>query len=449
MPCLPCITSETLLDSELEWIVRGAKSQQLWHFLLSFPFYSIMASVKFLLWIVLGLSWGVASLPVLAQSIQPSELDLDLESIVPSASPPPTPFPAGSIAPAVPITPVVPTVFPLANPPAAAVSPAMSSGGLHPDAIEPVMIPTAYTLAVGDRIFIGVMNVPEYSAEYQVQIDGTINLPVIGSIPVWGMTAQQVAEDVTRRYTGSDVLRNPSISVSLLSSSPLRIVIAGEVNRPGAYNLGVTDGKLPTVTQAIQEAGGMTQQANLRQVQIIRPQRLGEDEMLQANLWELLQNGDARQDLVLRDGDSIVLATAAALDPAEAQLLGNANLSPELIQVGIVGEARQAGTIQVPPNTPLNQAILAAGGLSQRARASVELIRLNPNGTVSQRRIHVDFAEAVNEETNPMLRNRDVIVVRRSTLAAIGDTLGNILNPVGQAFSLFGLFNTLFPSSAP
>lgn len=402
-----------------------------------------MVSAKSLLWIVFGLCWGAAPLPALAQSLQPSELDLDLGSIVPSVSQPPTPTLAAPIAP------IAPTVSPPAISPAVTVPPAIPSGGLHPNAVDPVMIPTAYTLTVGDRIFIGVMNIPEYSAEYQVQIDGTINLPVIGNISVWGMTTQQVAEDVTQRYTVSDVLRKPFISVSLLSSSPLHIVIAGEVNRPGSYNLGVTDGKLPTVSQAIQEAGGMTQKADLRQVQIIRPQRSGNDEMLQANLWELLRNGDARQDLVLRDGDSIVLATAATLDPAEAQLLGSANLSPELIQVGIIGEARQAGTVQVPPNTPLNQAILAAGGLNQRARSSVELIRLNPNGTVTQRRIHVDFAEAVNEETNPMLQDRDVIVVRRSTLAAIGDTLGNILNPVGRAFSLFGLFNTLFPSSAP
>lgn len=370
-----------------------------------------MVSVKFFL-SILELASVIPS-PVLAQSLPPS-------AILPSTIPP--------------------------TPPTLGQS-ALSSSGLDPEAGNPFIPPSAYTLAVGDRIFIGVMNVPEYSAEYQVQIDGTINLPVIGGVSVWGMTVQQVEQEVTQHYTVAEVLYNPSISVSLLSSSPLHIVVAGEVNRPGAYNLGVTDGKLPTVTQAIQQAGGMTQQADLRQVQIIRPQRSGEDGILQVNLWEMLRNGDARQDLLLRDGDSIVLATATAIDPTEAQMLGSANLSPEFIQVGILGEARQMGTIQVPPNTPLNQAILAAGGLNSRARNSVTLVRLNPNGTVMQRRIHVDFAEAINEESNPILQDRDVIIVRRSSLARIGDTIDTVLGSAGQVFSIFGVFDRLFPHS--
>jgi polysaccharide export outer membrane protein len=390
-----------------------------------------MASVKFLFLSSLGLYWGIASPLVLAQSVPSPYLSTErrISQPIPNS-----------------LTPIELPVPGIESSPNPSVMP---SAGLNPEAGNPIIPSTAYTLAVGDRIFIRVINVPEYSAEYQVQPDGTIGLPVVGGVSVWGMTVQQVAQEVTQRYTESDVLRNPSISVTLLAVSPLRIVIAGEVNRPGAYALGVTDGKLPTVTQAIQQAGGMTQQADLRQVQIIRPQRSGKDEKLQVNLWEMLRNGDARQDVLLHDGDSIVLATAAAIDPAESHLLGNANLSPEAIQVGIVGEVRQAGTIQVPPNTPLNQAILAAGGFNHRARSSVILIRLNPNGTVTQRQIRVDFSENINETTNPILRNRDVIVVRRSTLATIGDTLGTILGPVGQGFSLFGLFNSLFPKSSP
>jgi polysaccharide export outer membrane protein len=50
----------------------------------------------------------------------------------------------------------------------------------------------------------------------------------------------------------------------------------------------------------------------------------------------------------------------------------------------------------------------------------------------------VDLAQGINEEGNPTLRNNDVVVVRRSGLTRIGDTLTTILNPVG---SLFGLFN--------
>jgi len=102
--------------------------------------------------------------------------------------------------------------------------------------------------------------------------------------------------------------------------------------------------------------------------------------------------------------------------------------------------------LKVSPDTPLNQVLLAAGGFNNRARkGSVELIRLNSNGTVTRRRIHVDLSSGIDEGTNPILTNRDVIIVGRSTLASIGDTLGTLLSPIGQAFSLFNLFNTLFP----
>ena len=400
--------------------------------------------------LVVGLLvWGFTAPQVLAQAVRPEDL-IPPRMPLPSAQPlsvqplstqsPPLDNP--TLAPSsipFPIPATVPDVVP-------EIPSALPAGGLNPIPGTPDVQPASYTLQVGDRIFVGVVNVPEYSAEYQIQVDGTINLPVIGNVSVWGMTVKQAAQDITRCYTEPDVLRNPSVSVLLLAASPLHVVVSGQVSRPGAYTIGLVDGKFPTLTDAIHQAGGMTQLADLRQVQVIRSQRSGADQVLQANLWTLLQSGDVRQDITLRNGDSIVLPTAAAINPTEAMLLGSANISPDAMQIGVLGEVRQAGTLEVPPNTPLNQVLLAAGGFNNRARkGSIALIRLNPNGTVTQRRIQVDLSSGIDENTNPILTNRDVIVVGRSTLATVGDTLGTLLSPIGQAFSLFNLFNTLFP----
>jgi polysaccharide export outer membrane protein len=92
----------------------------------------------------------------------------------------------------------------------------------------------------------------------------------------------------------------------------------------------------------------------------------------------------------------------------------------------------------------LNQAIQAAGGFNNRARKrSVDLIRLNPNGTVSKRDLEVDFEQGISEQGNPILRNNDVIVVRRNALASVGDTLGNVLNPVGSFINILSIFRVL------
>ena len=60
----------------------------------------------------------------------------------------------------------------------------------------------------------------------------------------------------------------------------------------------------------------------------------------------------------------------------------------------------------------------------------VELLRLNTNGTVSRRTIDVDFAQGLNPNNNPTLRNNDVILVARSGYARVGDNINSFLQPV-------------------
>ncbi|NJO21600.1 MAG: sugar ABC transporter substrate-binding protein, partial [Spirulinaceae cyanobacterium RM2_2_10] len=119
-----------------------------------------------------------------------------------------------------------------------------------------------------------------------------------------------------------------------------------------------------------------------------------------------------------------------------------ANFSPDTIRVNVVGEVVSGGTQELPPNTPLNQALLAAGGFNNRARrSSIELIRLNTNGTVSKREIEVDLASNVNPEDNPVLLNNDIVIVNRSALSSVSDALGAVLAPVGGFFSFINFFN--------
>ncbi|HEY9620469.1 MAG TPA: SLBB domain-containing protein [Crinalium sp.] len=309
-------------------------------------------------------------------------------------------------------------------------------------AIEP------YTLAAGDRINVIIDNVPEYSGAYQLLVNGSVDLPIIGNLNVMGMTATEAAGAIAQQYADQQILVQPVVSVILAEANIVEVAVTGEVIRPGAYSLQPNNGELPTLTRAIDEAGGITQQADLKQIQIRRQNRSGETEVIQASLWKLLTEGDLSQNIKLRDGDSIVLTTAPAIPSDMAGLMGRANVSPEVIQVNVVGEVNQAGLLQVPPNTPLNQVLLTAGGFTRRARHSVDLIRMNANGTVSRRRIEVDFGNNVNDETNPMLQNRDVIIVGRSSLARIADTLGTILSPIGGAFSLFNLFSPFFQGSS-
>lgn len=430
----------------------------------------------------------------------------------------------------------------------------------------------AYTLGAGDRVRIDLFQATQYSGEQEVQVDGSLNLPLVGRILVKGLTIEQATAALSSAY--AQYLRRPTVTIGLIQRRPLQIGVAGEVRRPGTYTVPITadSSQLPRVTQMLETAGGITQIADLRQVQIRRPQPTGGEQVIAVNLWELLQtgnlsydatlrdgdtifvpetsvnlaeapllnstsfsgdvnqpvnvsivgeiyrpgtytvtgntnrateaglpgqsqgqsqagggpptvtraiqaaggikplanirkvqvkrltrtaqeqvfevdlwallkDGDARQDAVLQPGDTIVIPAVSALDPVTAAQLGSASFAPDKIQVNVVGEVIQPGVVQVAPNTPLNQAILAAGGFNnQRARrGNVQVIRLNTDGTVSQIKIDVDFTQGISENNNPALRDSDVIIVSPTGWANFSDTVGNIARPLEDIFSILSI----------
>ena len=85
---------------------------------------------------------------------------------------------------------------------------------------------------------------------------------------------------------------------------------------------------------------------------------------------------------------------------------------------------------------------MAAGGFNEARdnKKEVELIRLHPNGTVSRRQVQINLSAEVNEETNPILRNNDVILVGRSGGAAFRDGFGTVLNSLSPINNFLGLF---------
>jgi polysaccharide export outer membrane protein len=215
------------------------------------------------------------------------------------------------------------------------------------------------------------------------------------------------------------------------------------VKRPGTYVIdfaGQTTAttesfsgvQLPTLTEAIQASGGVTYQANVRDIEVIRPQRSGQNLVLRANLWDLIQRGDLDQDLRLRDGDRVIVPIVTNPPESDSVQVARANFSPESMKVQVVGEVVKAGNVEVPPNASLNQAILAAGGFKDpRAQtSSVDLVRLNPNGTVERRTLQVSLADSPNEQTNPILRPDDVVMVARNNLAVTSDFLTLLLSPI-------------------
>jgi polysaccharide biosynthesis/export protein len=236
--------------------------------------------------------------------------------------------------------------------------------------------------------------------------------------------------------------------------SPPKVVVVGEVNRPGTYTVtgaGNTTNNntqltgtvaLPTVTNAIQSASGIKPTADIRAIQLIRRTRTGEQKIA-LNLFKLIQQGDTSQDIILQEGDRIFIPVAQNASNADVELISSSTFSPSSIKVNVIGEiaskASKGGTLEVPPNTTLNQALLLAGGFDNvRANKSeIDFIRLNPNGSVTKRMIKLNFTRGIDPELNPRLQNNDTIVIGRNNLTRIGDGFSTILTPFN------GLLNIL------
>ncbi|QDZ38558.1 polysaccharide export protein [Euhalothece natronophila Z-M001] len=311
-----------------------------------------------------------------------------------------------------------------------------------------------YLLGPGDTIQLDVFEEEEFSGEQTILDEGSITLPLVGAIPLAGLTLEEASEVITEEL--SDLLRRPFVNVRLTRARPVRITIVGEVKRPGTYAvspedagsvvqgqvLGARTAGTPTLSDVISLAGGIRETAQIRDVEIIRQQRGGGTRTINIDLWELLQSGGGEGNVTLRPDDRIVIPEAETITASEKTQLARSTFAPDEITVNIVGEVERPGRIEVGANTPLNQALLAAGGFDQeRARQSdVTLIRLNDDGTVSEREIPVDFSEGVGDDVNPVLRDQDILVVERSGITRTSERLDTFTNPINSILNLLNIF---------
>lgn len=315
-----------------------------------------------------------------------------------------------------------------------------------------------YIIGPGDVLDLKLFDAPELSGPLEVLNDGSVALPLVGSVVLSGLTLQQ-ASSWSQQLLADQLLR-PELQLQVVRPRPIRVSVVGAVERPGLYSLTTTESVqteggpttsisgLPTVVDVIQKAGGITQQANLREVQLQRrlPGTPARFKRARLNLLDLVLEGDQLQNPFLFDGDTIKIERAEEV-PAEAIALASVNLSPKVIEVNVIGEVNSPGRLELMANTPLVQAILASGGLKDwRANGgNVELVRINRNGTATLKRFRFDMSQGASNQANPPLRQGDTVRVGRSLLAKGSDAIGAVSEPVSglvTVYSLFRLINT-------
>lgn len=203
-----------------------------------------------------------------------------------------------------------------------------------------------------------------------VDSDGTIDCPYVGRQKVSGMTPRQI-EELLRRLLGlrrdaqgkvvGGYLTNPNLNVSVKEFRSQRVNVMGAVRNPGYVEL---QGD-PTLTRALSQAGYPTPESG-SWVQITHEDPApGSDGAAGPKQERIprqdIENGRASR-IRLRPGDSIFV--------------------PPADRFFISGEVRTVGQLVLTQETTVQQAIIMAGGLTDRANKNRVRIRRTVNGKV-------------------------------------------------------------------
>jgi polysaccharide biosynthesis/export protein len=330
-------------------------------------------------------------------------------------------------------------------------SESLSSKPSAPKATLPTLGQYGYYLGPGDELKITVAGYPEYTGSQIILSDGTIALPLVGTINASDRTPAQLTQELAALLNKYVV--DPSVSISIASQRPIIVNVAGEVQRPGPVQLrsikagtdlgqslsvaGVTSQQRPTVTAALLEAGGVTRESDIRKIVLKRytPSNTTPAIPVTINLWDSVTSDTANRDITLQDGDTIFIPKNTGEEALNSQILARSSVAPRTVRVKVVGEVKKPGESLVPPDSTLSSAIAIAGGPTEKARMKeVSFIRMLPNGQLDQKTLDLRLLT-----DSIQVQDGDVIMVPQ-TAGDRGLGIANqVASPLGLLLRLFGL----------
>jgi polysaccharide export outer membrane protein len=174
-----------------------------------------------------------------------------------------------------------------------------------------------YRIDIGDVLDISVWKVPDLSQpEVIVRPDGKISLPLIGDIKTVGLTLTQIDDEITKKY--AIYVRDPEVSVMIRKLSGKKVIVLGEVSKPGVYTF---TGDV-RVVEALALAGDCTKYAVKNNVLIIRGDIHNNPTVISSNVLAFLKDAKLSENVLVQPQDVIFVPRS---------LIGNINAFVETI----------------------------------------------------------------------------------------------------------------------
>ena len=215
-------------------------------------------------------------------------------------------------------------------------------------------------LGPGDQVKMDVFGRPEMDGTMYVGDDGTIRVPLAGSVSVSGLSPAQAGQKVEEALKKGQFLVDPHVTFTVLVSRSQRVSVLGEVKSPGRYPIESNT----TILDLLAEAGGATDKGS-DTVYILRPDSSGALQRYPVDLKGAMN---------IQDG-----STPAAFQTLRA---GDSLFVPAAAQFYISGEVRTTGVMRLDSGMTVLQAIAKAGGVTERGSPRrVSIKRHTPQDT--------------------------------------------------------------------
>ncbi len=287
--------------------------------------------------------------------------------------PPPAPAPAVVAAP-----PSVPVPAPVAAPPPApaAIVPAPTP----PSAAAPLPGAPQSQLAPGDQLKITVFQNPDLSLETRVEENGTISYPLIGAVPVNGLSPSAVEKRIEQSLHDGGFIIAPHVTVTVLQVRGSQVTVLGQVAKPGRFPLDATDSR---ITDFIALAGGVGPMG--ADTVVLTGVRNGKPLRREIDLQELAASGDSGNNLRLQAGDMLFV-----------------NRAPTFY---IYGEVQKPGVYRLERGMTVMQALATGGGLTPKG---------TQRGLAVHRRGKDGAVQVVEPKLDDFVLADDVIYIKES-----------------------------------
>jgi protein involved in polysaccharide export with SLBB domain len=202
--------------------------------------------------------------------------------------------------------------------------------------------PVNYIVGPEDQLNISIYGKSLVNWKLVVSPEGTINIPGVGLLNVSGKTIEQATASIKSKLTANNyaIGRGTNVQVSLGNIRSIKVIIVGEVVKPGTYTLP----SLATAFNALYSAGGPNDNGSFRQIEIIRNNRI----IRKLDVYDFLVKGDQKDNISLQDQDVIRIPTYR-------------------VRVELDGEVKTPALFEVLPGETLQDVIRFAGGFTDQA----------------------------------------------------------------------------------